>query len=292
MVFRVDKWRYLLFRQGWVFMSVSPTNSLIPSKCSTTRFLFIILNFTQFLHIFLSWQEGAYVAQYKFTVLLMPNGPHKITGAQSCPTNATHLNILKKYSRERKLDILFWGKKLDFIFSYSITGLPFDEALYKSEHSLEDAEILVRGRLKIAKSIESNLALWNWMTDGLTFQKLLKTSANPKAAKKKKKAAEKVTILEEDVIPINQSYSFSRRCLTRLQGRRQPLPWWSNSWQCRVNRRPIKVIAFIWRLLGVDRRPIKVIGMVASPDSDEWVWWIGDPSRWLVFIRWSLWLQW
>merc|ERR1719216_715086 len=66
-------------------------------------------------------KEGAYVAQYKFTVLLMPNGPHKIT------------------------------------------GLPFDEALYKSEHSLEDAEIL----------------------------KLLKTSANPKAAKKKKKAAEK-----------------------------------------------------------------------------------------------------
>jgi curved DNA binding protein len=66
-------------------------------------------------------KEGAYVAQYKFTVLLMPNGPHKIT------------------------------------------GLPFDEALYKSDHSLEDAEIL----------------------------KLLKTSANPKAAKKKKKAAEK-----------------------------------------------------------------------------------------------------
>ena len=28
-------------------------------------------------------QEGAYVAQYKFTVLLMPNGPHKITGAQA-----------------------------------------------------------------------------------------------------------------------------------------------------------------------------------------------------------------
>merc|ERR1711878_234011 len=38
-------------------------------------------------------KEGAYVAQYKFTVLLMPNGPHKIT------------------------------------------GLPFDEALYKSDHS-------------------------------------------------------------------------------------------------------------------------------------------------------------
>jgi len=66
-------------------------------------------------------KEGSHVAQYKFTVLLMPNGPHKIT------------------------------------------GLPFDESLYKSEHSIEDAEI----------------------------QKLLKTSANPKAAKKKKKAAEK-----------------------------------------------------------------------------------------------------
>jgi len=66
-------------------------------------------------------KEGAHVAQYKFTVLLMPNGPHKIT------------------------------------------GLPFDEALYKSEKSLTDGEIL----------------------------KLLKTSANPKAAKKKKKAAEK-----------------------------------------------------------------------------------------------------
>merc|ERR1711983_28031 len=25
-------------------------------------------------------KEGTYVAQYKFTVLLMPNGPHKITG--------------------------------------------------------------------------------------------------------------------------------------------------------------------------------------------------------------------
>merc|ERR1712054_21456 len=66
-------------------------------------------------------KEGAHVAQYKFTVLLMPNGPHKIT------------------------------------------GLPFDEAICKSEKSIEDAEI----------------------------QKLLKTSANPKAAKKKKKAAEK-----------------------------------------------------------------------------------------------------
>lgn len=66
-------------------------------------------------------KEGSHVAQFKFTVLLMPNGPHKIT------------------------------------------GLPFDESLYKSEKSLADVEIL----------------------------KLLKTSANPKAAKKKKKAAEK-----------------------------------------------------------------------------------------------------
>merc|ERR1712126_397210 len=66
-------------------------------------------------------KEGAHVAQYKFTVLLMPNGPHKIT------------------------------------------GLPFDEALYKSEKSLEDGEIL----------------------------KLLKTTANPKAAKKKKEGSGK-----------------------------------------------------------------------------------------------------
>merc|ERR1719318_12105 len=66
-------------------------------------------------------KEGAHVAQFKFTVLLMPNGPHKIT------------------------------------------GLPFDESLVKSDKSVEDVEIV----------------------------KLLKTSANPKAARKKKKAAEK-----------------------------------------------------------------------------------------------------
>jgi len=76
-------------------------------------------------------KEGAYVAQYKFTVLLMPNGPHKIT------------------------------------------GLPFDEATCKSEKSIEDAEI----------------------------QKLLKTSANPKAAKKKKKAAEKAVTEETGAVP-------------------------------------------------------------------------------------------
>jgi curved DNA binding protein len=76
-------------------------------------------------------KEGAYVAQYKFTVLLMPNGPHKIT------------------------------------------GLPFDEAVCKSEKSVEDPEI----------------------------QKLLKTSANPKAAKKKKKAAEKAVTEETGAAP-------------------------------------------------------------------------------------------
>merc|ERR1712002_156184 len=76
-------------------------------------------------------KEGEYVAQFKFTVLLMPNGPMKIT------------------------------------------GLPFDEALYKSEKSLIDGEIL----------------------------KLLKTSANPKAAKKKKKAAEKAVTEETGAAP-------------------------------------------------------------------------------------------
>merc|ERR1712048_1172322 len=66
-------------------------------------------------------KEGTFVAQFKFTVLLMPNGPMKIT------------------------------------------GLPFDESLYKSEKKVEDGEILT----------------------------LLKQSTNPRANKKKKKAAEK-----------------------------------------------------------------------------------------------------
>jgi len=66
-------------------------------------------------------KEGTFVAQFKFTVLLMPNGPMKIT------------------------------------------GLPFDAALYKSEKKVEDGEILT----------------------------LLKQSTNPRANKKKKKAAEK-----------------------------------------------------------------------------------------------------
>jgi len=75
-------------------------------------------------------KEGSHVAQFKFTVLLMPNGPHKIT------------------------------------------GLPFDESLVKSEKSIADEEIT----------------------------KLLKTSANPKAAKKKKKAAVKA-VAEESAVP-------------------------------------------------------------------------------------------
>jgi len=76
-------------------------------------------------------KEGCHVAQYKFTVLLMPNGPHKIT------------------------------------------GLPFDESLVKSDKSVQDEEIV----------------------------KLLKTSANPKAARKKKKAAEKAVTEEAEPVP-------------------------------------------------------------------------------------------
>jgi len=93
-------------------------------------------------------KEGAYVAQYKFTVLLMPNGPHKITGI-----------ALSIHSRS--------------FLSFNVAGLPFDEAICKSEKSIEDAEI----------------------------QKLLKTSANPKAAKKKKKAAEKAVTEETGAAP-------------------------------------------------------------------------------------------
>lgn len=44
---------------------------------------------------------GEFVAQFKFTLLLMPNGPMKIT------------------------------------------GLPCDETLYKSEHTIEDEEMKV-----------------------------------------------------------------------------------------------------------------------------------------------------
>merc|ERR1712214_98341 len=76
-------------------------------------------------------KESEVVAQFKFTVLLMPNGPHRIT------------------------------------------GLPFEEEFYSSEHSVKDADI----------------------------QKLLKTSANPKAAKKKKKAAEKAVASEGGEAP-------------------------------------------------------------------------------------------
>jgi len=76
-------------------------------------------------------KEDEYVSQFKFTVLLMPNGPQKIT------------------------------------------GLPFEPELYKSEHEIKDVEI----------------------------QKLLKTSANPKANKKKKKAAEKAVTEETNGAP-------------------------------------------------------------------------------------------
>lgn len=52
--------------------------------------------------IFLFFFTGEHVAQFKFTVLLMPNGPHRIT------------------------------------------GLPFEEELFSSEHSVKDADIQVR----------------------------------------------------------------------------------------------------------------------------------------------------
>ena len=56
------------------------------------------------------------MAQFKFTVLLMPNGPHKITGL------TLYFVIVVPYSQT--------------------TGLPFDESLVKSDKSLEDTEIL------------------------------------------------------------------------------------------------------------------------------------------------------
>lgn len=63
---------------------------------------------------------GEFVAHFKFTVLLMPNGPHKIT------------------------------------------GLPLEQELYNSQYSVTDPEL----------------------------KSLLISSANPKAAKKKKKKSE------------------------------------------------------------------------------------------------------
>lgn len=62
---------------------------------------------------------GSYVAQYKFTVLLMPNGPHKITGNQ--------LLLKRKWNR---------------VIFFHVAGLPFDESLVKSDKSLQDEEIL------------------------------------------------------------------------------------------------------------------------------------------------------
>jgi len=68
-------------------------------------------------------REGEFVAQFKFTLLLMPNGPMKIT------------------------------------------GLPIDDTLFNSEHTIEDEEM----------------------------KALLSASTSRKAAKKKKKKAEKAT---------------------------------------------------------------------------------------------------
>ena len=61
------------------------------------------------------FQEGAYVAQYKFTVLLMPNGPHKITGAQTVPLGSIFwgTNIRERKPRyhilEGERDVIFLG---------------------------------------------------------------------------------------------------------------------------------------------------------------------------------------
>ncbi|KAK7872179.1 hypothetical protein R5R35_001741 [Gryllus longicercus] len=71
-------------------------------------------------------RNGEIVAHFKFTVLLMPNGPHRIT------------------------------------------GLPFEPELYSSEHEITDPDL----------------------------KSLLNTSANPKAAKKKKKKAERAVVNE------------------------------------------------------------------------------------------------
>ena len=56
---------------------------------------------------------------------------------------------------------------------FYVTGLPFDESLVKSDKKIEDEEII----------------------------KLLKTSVSVKAAKKKKKAAEKAAIEETEAAP-------------------------------------------------------------------------------------------
>ncbi|XP_014218662.1 proliferation-associated protein 2G4-like [Copidosoma floridanum] len=66
-------------------------------------------------------KPNEYVAQFKFTVLLMPTGPHKIT------------------------------------------GIPFEQELYDSQHTIDDPTLIA----------------------------LLHSSANPKSAKKKKKKSEK-----------------------------------------------------------------------------------------------------
>ena len=86
-------------------------------------------------------------------------------------------------------------------------GLPFDESLYKSEHSIEDAEIQV-----YTGFYRKGCLTW-------LLQKLLKTSANPKAAKKKKKAAEKVTLRR---VRILLDYSATGGVWRDRWGRRSP----------------------------------------------------------------------
>jgi len=88
-------------------------------------------------------RDGALVAQFKFTVLMMPNGPMRIT------------------------------------------GLPFDESLYKSEKKIEDCEINC----------------------------LLRQSIKPRANKKKKKAAGKeVTEESKPVVVVQEPPSVQKCC--------------------------------------------------------------------------------
>ena len=79
-----------------------------------------------------------------------------------------------------------------FVTYSQTTGLPFDESLVKSDKSVEDGEIV----------------------------KLLKTSANPKAARKKKKAAEKAVT----EVSAWHELSGGQTGLFRIQNRHQA--WW------------------------------------------------------------------
>ena len=77
---------------------------------------------------------------------------------------------------------------------HRITGLPFEEELFSSEHSVKDADIQVT-----SNKIPPKVPYFEQFS--FVLQKLLKTSANPKSAKKKKKAAEKAVAPEGEAPP-------------------------------------------------------------------------------------------